>query len=394
MTGAGDMGAGWTISRVIGTALGSAAISALLLAGTGADAARAKAPKAKPSRDLKIVAVDVEGGAATLFVTPEGKSLLIDTGWPPGVGGPRPVAGGPPPLPVKSSADKIVDAAHALGVQKIDYLIMTHYHVDHIGGFKSLMDKIEIDNFIDHGPNMQLDPPDPNPARAAFSTTSLYAGYLQAIQGKHHIVPQTGDTLDIGSLHLQFVSVAAKVLPAALPGAGQPNPDCAGVPDMARDGGQENHESVATVLTFGKTRMTAFGDLPWNEEIRLLCPTNKVGPIDLYFVTQHGMDLSSAPPTRALDPIVTVMANGATKGGDEAPMKMIASYAHHDQSVWLLHYTVRYPSLNPDANYIANLDWVPDLNFNLTATVTPEGLITISNGRNNFSKTYKARAAQ
>ena len=72
--------------------------------------------------------VDVEGGAATLFVTPEGKSLLVDTGWPAGMGGARAVAGAPPQ---PSSADRIVAAAHKLGINRIDYLLISHYHVDH-----------------------------------------------------------------------------------------------------------------------------------------------------------------------------------------------------------------------------------------------------------------------
>jgi competence protein ComEC len=363
--------------------------SALTFLAPVADAATA--PKAKPGPNLRIVAVDVEGGAATLFVTPEGKSLLIDSGWAPGAGSARLNAKG---IAATTSADKIVTAAKSLGLSKIDYFIITHYHGDHIGGFKSLTDKIGIDNFIDHGPNVQLDPPGTDPARAANSSAGMYATYSQIIAGKNHIVPKAGDTLDIGSMHVQFISVAANVIANALPGGGQPNPDCAGVPQMERDGGIENHYSVSSLITFGKARIAAFGDLPWNEEIKLLCPTNKIGPIDLYFVTQHGMDLSSSPPTRALDPVVSIMANGDLKGGDEAPMKMIASYAHHDQGLWLLHYTARYPALNPDANFIANPDSVPDLNFTLMATVTPAGLITVSNGRNNFSKTYKARAAQ
>ncbi|HWY61523.1 MAG TPA: MBL fold metallo-hydrolase [Rhizomicrobium sp.] len=372
------------MSRIFGLALASVFV-------LGAGAATAQALKAKLSPDLRIVAVDVEGGAATLFVTPEGKSLLIDSGWAPGAGSARLNSKG---LPVASSADKIVAAAHALGLSKIDYFVITHYHGDHIGGFKSLTDKIAIDNFIDHGPNVQLDPPGTDPARAANSSAGMYATYSQIIAGKNHIVPKTGDALDIGSMHVQFISVAANVIANALPGGGGPNPDCAGVPTMERDGGIENHYSVSSLITFGKARIAAFGDLPWNEEIKLLCPTNKIGPIDLYFVTQHGMDLSSSPPTRALDPIVSIMANGDLKGGDEAPMKMIASYAHYGQAFWMLHYTARYPALNPDLNFIANPDWVPDLNFNLTATVTPAGLITITNGRNQFSRTYKARAAQ
>ena len=375
------------MTRTAHTLIGLA--SALIFMTPPADAATAR--HVKPSPDLKIVAVDVEGGAATLFVTPEGKSLLIDSGWAPGGGSARLTSKA---QPAATSADKIAAAAHALGLSKIDYFVITHYHADHLGGLKSLLDKIEIDNFIDHGPNTQPDPPDLPVTRAASSTAGLYASYLQMILGKNHIVPKTGSTLDVGSIHVQFVSVAANVLPSALPGAGAPNPDCAGVPNMERDGGIENHYSVSSLITYGKTRIAAFGDLPWNEEVKLLCPTNKVGPIDLYFVTQHGMDLSSSPPTRALDPLVSIMANGDLKGGDEAPMKMIASYAHHDQAFWMLHYTARYPALNPDLNFIANPDWVPDLNFNLMVTVSPAGLITVTNGRNRFSRTYQARAAQ
>jgi hypothetical protein len=221
----------------------------------------------------------------------------------------------------------------------------------------------------------------------------MYKTYSGIIAGKNHIVAKTGDTLDIGSMHVRFVSVASNVLASNLPEGGQANPDCAGVPQMERDGGIENHYSVSSLITFGKTRIAAFGDLPWNEEIKLLCPANKIGPIDLYFVTQHGMDLSSSPPTRALDPIVSIMANGDLKGGDEGPMKMVESYPHHDQAFWLLHYTARYPALNPDMNFIANPDWVPDQNFYLTAMVSPAGQITVTNQRNHFSRTYKARSA-
>jgi beta-lactamase superfamily II metal-dependent hydrolase len=362
-----------------------ALVSSLCL---GAGGAMAEAQR--PTQNLRVVAVDVEGGAATLFVTPEGKSLLIDSGWAPGAGSARLNAKG---VPARTSADKIVAAAHDLGLTKIDYFIITHYHADHIGGFKSLTDKIEIDNFIDHGPNMQADPPNLDPARAAGSSEGMYKTYSGIIAGKNHILAKTGDTLDIGSMHVRFVSVASNVISTTLPEGGQQNPDCAGVPQMERDGGIENHYSVSSLITFGKTRIAAFGDLPWNEEIKLLCPANKIGPIDLYFVTQHGMDLSSSPPTRALDPIVSIMANGDLKGGDEAPMKMVESYAHHDQAFWLLHYTARYPALNPDMNFIANPDWVPDQNFYITATVTPAGQITVTNQRNHFSRTYKARGA-
>jgi len=377
------------MSRIANSVLGAAALSAVMILSPAAT----PNATAQTSQDLRIALIDVEGGSAILFVSPEGKSLLTDTGWPPGVGGGRGAPGAPPPPPAASSADKIVAAAHALGLTKIDYLISTHYHVDHMGGFQALMDKIEIDHFIDHGPNAEPAPPNMNPNFAAFSTAKLYGDYLKRIAGKDHIVPKTGDTLDIGSMHLQFVSVAAQPLTAPLPGAGQPNPDCAGVQNMEKDGGAENHYSVSTLITFGKTRIAQFGDLSWNEEIKLLCPTNKVGKVDVYFVTQHGMDISSSPPTRALDPVVTIMGNGATKGGDKAPMEMVKSYPHIKDAFWMLHEDVRFPDLDPNADYIANLNQVPDNNYVLALAITPSGQITVTNQRNKFSKTYRARGA-
>src|ERR1700760_1496876 len=98
---------------------------------------------------LKVVSVDVEGGGGTLFVTPEGTSLLIDTGWPGGAGLL------PSPDGAQNSADRIVAAAKKLGVSKIDYVIITHYHMDHVGGVVDLAKRIPIGTFIDHGPNVE-----------------------------------------------------------------------------------------------------------------------------------------------------------------------------------------------------------------------------------------------
>jgi hypothetical protein len=147
------------------------------------------------------------------------------------------------------------------------------------------------------------------------------------------------------------------------------------------------------LITYGKTRVLYLGDLTWNWEIKLLCPVNKIGKVDVYFVTGHGMGLSSSPPTAALDPLVAVMQNGPTKGGDEAVMKTVESYPHLE-GFWQSHYSVRYPALNRDPDYIANLDWVPDQSYPITIAITPGGSITVTNGRNNFSKTYRARGAQ
>jgi competence protein ComEC len=364
-----------------------AALSALALLAAAAGA------KSNASKDLRIVGVDVEGGAAVLFVTPDGKSLLIDTGWPPGLGGPRPVAGEPPPPPMSSSADRIAAAARSLGVTKIDYLLMTHYHLDHLGGLEALLAKLPVGAFIDHGPNREEPPPNATPRQLTFATSTLYPHWVAAYQGHTHITAEAGQTLDIGSMHLKFVTSDGHVLGAPLAGGGQPNPFCAGVPTMDRNGGEENVRSVGTLITFGKTRILDLGDLTWNKEIELLCPSNKVGKVDIYFVTGHGMNLSSSPPTAALDPLVAVMQNGPTKGGDQEVIKTVDTY-HDLKGFWRLHYSVRYPDLNGDPNYIANLNGVSDQGNPIDLDITRGGDITVTNSRNDFSKTYRARAAQ
>jgi beta-lactamase superfamily II metal-dependent hydrolase len=355
--------------------------------------ADAQHQSAKPSKDLRISVIDVEGGASALFVTPEGKSLLIDTGWAPGMGN-WPRMAEAPAGSTTSSADRIAAAAQALGVTKIDYLLMTHYHTDHAGGVPALLEKLPVDTFVDHGANSEVPPPNAaaNP-RAAFSSAANYQKWQAAYQGHNHITPTVGQVLKIGSMTLKFVASNADLLDKPLPGAGQPNPLCSGVPEMARDGGIENAHSLGMVITFGKTRILHLGDNSWNNELKLLCPVNKIGKVDVYFVTQHGMDLSSSPPTAAFEPIVAVMQNGPMKGGDEAPIKTVESYPNLE-GFWRLHYSVRFPDLNPDPNYIANLNQQPDMAYPINFDITPAGKITVTNPRNNFSKTYESRAAR
>lgn len=347
----------------------------------------AQAESHKAPKDLKIVMVDVEGGAAVLFVTPEHKSLLIDTGWAPDVGGPRQAAGAPPP---PSSADLIYAAAQSLGVTKIDYLLMTHYHADHVGGVDALLAKLPADTFIDHGPNREQPPPNATPGELAFATATLYPKWVAAYQGHRHITAHVGQKLNIGSLHIEFVAGDGNILSSPLPGAGEINPLCNGVQPMARDGGEENVRSLGMVLTFGKTRILDLGDLSWNREIQLLCPTNKVGKMDVYIVTGHGMDLSSSPPTGALDPLVALMQNGPRKGGDASVIRTVDSYPAL-QGFWREHYSVRYPDLNGDPNYIANLNEQPDHGYSISVDITPSGKITVTNDRNQFSKVYHSR---
>src|SRR5260370_4239472 len=81
------------------------------------------APDPETHKALQIYFVDVEGGQSTLFVTPEGKSLLIDTGWPDNNG---------------RDADRIAEAAKDAKISKIAFVLISHVHDDHVGGHTRL----------------------------------------------------------------------------------------------------------------------------------------------------------------------------------------------------------------------------------------------------------------
>jgi beta-lactamase superfamily II metal-dependent hydrolase len=337
---------------------------------------------------LRIVSVDVEGGAATLFVTPEGRSLLIDTGWPDGM-----PTRTDPAAPAWSSADRIVAAAASLGVHRIDYLLITHYHVDHLGGLSSLMAKMPVGVLIDHGPNREIPPPDASPRALAHAPQTTYPLYLALIAGHRRIQARPGQTLRIGSMTLNVVASDGDTIRRPLAGAGRTNPACAGVPDMDALGGEENVRSVATVITFGRTRIAALGDLSWNREKQLACPADLVGPVDVLFVTQHGSDLSSNPAlVGALAPSVAIMANGAVKGGDVNAITTV-SQAPGLQGFWRLHSSVRHPQTDGPPDYIANLATDPDAGWPIRLAISSSGEIEVTNPRNGVSHVYRSRDA-
>src|ERR1700749_4576254 len=152
------------------------------------------------SDKLHIYFIDVEGGQATLFVAPAGKSLLIDTGWPGNN---------------FRDADRIVAAAKNAGLSRIDYVLITHYHDDHVGGVPQLVQRIPVGSFIVHGPNRELDHGATERDYAAFQKV------LAAMKAKE-IVPKPGDRLPIDGMDVTVISADGKVTQKALPGAGEP----------------------------------------------------------------------------------------------------------------------------------------------------------------------------
>src|SRR3981081_73332 len=136
------------------------------------------------AKNLEIYSIDVEGGQGTLVVSPAGESLRVDTGW----GGFN-----------KRDADRIAAAAKSAGVKKIDYLVITHFHSDHVGGGPQLSEKLPILNFVDHGSSVE----DSKPAQVLFNA---YTAFRE--KGKH-IEVKPGDTIPIKGIDVKVLSSAA-----------------------------------------------------------------------------------------------------------------------------------------------------------------------------------------
>jgi competence protein ComEC len=315
-------------------------------------------------KSLQIYFVDVEGGQSTLFVTPAGQSLLIDTGW--GYNAFR-------------DALRIEKAVKLAKIKKIDYVLITHYHTDHVGGVPQLLQKVNVEHFVDHGVDRE----------ASKESQTLYNEYQTAISGHDHIVLKPGDKLPIKGMDVTAVSGDGNVLSQPLPGAGAPNQACEGVQQKATDP-SENARSLGVVIQFAKLRIVDLGDLTWNKELELMCPNNKLGKADIYIASHHGIDQSNSPAlVHALQPRVAIIDNGNKKGASPSAWDIIKS-SPALQDIWQLHFADAGGSEhNTSDPFIANT-FEADQGFYLKLTAHEDGSFEIFNPRNKYEKKYQA----
>ena len=320
-------------------------------------------------RALQIYSVDVEGGQATLFVSPSGQSMLVDTGWP-GFDG--------------RDADRIVAATKLAGVRQIDYLVITHYHRDHVGGVPQLADRIKIANFVDHGENVE----------DAEQTKTGYADYLAAISKTHgkRLTVKTGDRIPISGIDVQVLTAARQHINQPLPGGGQANSSCVSEP-AAPDDPTENSASLGVLVTYGKFRFLDLGDLTKKAEVAMVCPNNPIGRVDVFLVNHHGLDQSNSKAlVTAIHPRVAIMNNGPHKGGSPAAWQTVHESPGLDD-LWQLHYAMDSDKAHNSAeNLIANLNDA-DANY-LKLTAQKDGSFTVQNSRNKLEKSYAAQATR
>jgi competence protein ComEC len=345
---------------------------------------------AQAQETLEIYFIDVEGGGATLFVSPSGESLLIDTGN----GGQN----------AARDAGRIMDAMQDADVADIDHLITTHWHGDHYGAMEELAGKVPVRHFIDHGPSVES---------SAAAADFLNATYPVLYRGAEHTVVSPGDRIALAGVDITVLASAKRVIDRSLPGGGGPNRYCADFVPQAEDNG-ENAQSVGILGRFGEFRVLHLGDLTVNTEFELMCPTNPVGTVDLFVVSHHGQPSSNAEVlVHAIESRVAIMNNGTRKGGQPEAMQVLHT-APGLEDLWQLHfsqlsgqeYTV--PGLfiaNPIDEEQAAMPIAPLANprgagvpprpahngesYWIKVSGNADGSFTVTNSRNGFTKAYR-----
>jgi beta-lactamase superfamily II metal-dependent hydrolase len=328
------------------------------------------------AKTLDIYVVDVEGGKAQLLISPSGQSMLLDAGNPGSNG---------------RDANRIVEACKAAGVQKLDYMVVTHYDGDHVGNVPALLERMPVATFVDHGENVQKDA----------STLKNVAAYLALAAKAKRLTVKAGDKIPIKGFDVLVVMAAGKAITAPLKGAGQPNPACDTTPrkTWGPDGRgivdnqdtNENGMSTTLLITYGKFRLLDPADLTWNRDRDLMCPINRVGVVDLYMTANHGTDNANSPVmVHALRPRVVIADNAARKGASAEVFQTVKS-SPGLEDYWQMHFlTAGGEKANTAQDYIANIDGSPDGKW-IKVSVQKDGAFTVTNTRNNFSKTYKPR---
>ena len=313
---------------------------------------------------LTLYFIDVEGGQSTLIVSPSGQTLLIDAGYQ---------SGG-------RDAGRIMEVMRDAGVTQIDHLLLTHFHMDHMGGLSELTPQVPVKRFYDHDTLVDLSDP---PVVAAF------ADYQRLRAKAAHVVPALGSPLPISGLEVQWVSSDGRVITNPRQGGGQPTSAC---PPSSPAPGEplENPRSTGFFLRYGAFRFVDLGDLSGEPLYRLVCPTALLGPVDLFLVPHHGGNDTGYPAVlNAFQPRAAVVNNGAIKGGGAATFQTL-QHVPGLANVWQLHRSENEGVKNAGDSNIANLD--ESTGYWLKATATEDGSFTLTNQRTQQTRSYKVRA--
>ena len=298
-----------------------------------------------------------------MLVSPSGQSLLVDTGWPDNEG---------------RDAERIQAAMRNAHIVRIDHLLVTHYHDDHVGGVAELVKRVRVGEFLDHGENRE----------DSDATRKNFAAYLKAIKGHPRRILHPGDTIPIPGLNIVVLAADGEHI-SEVPGISPaPNAYCGAEPKWPTDP-SENARSIGFLLRFGKFSFLDLGDLTGAKEVALVCPMNPIGTVDLYLASHHGLDLSNARAlVSAVRPRVAIMNNGVHKGGSPEAWNRVHS-SPGLQDLWQLHTAEDADAAhNSPAALIANPAGSPDAGAYLKVEATTNGNFSVTNSRTREVRQY------
>jgi hypothetical protein len=325
-------------------------------------------PSVPQPTPLHIYWIDVEGGGATLIITPAGESILVDAGWN-----------------LDRDASRIYDVASKVaGVRDIDYFVATHWHADHYGGAIKLSQRMPIKRFYGNGPFPENVADDP-----AFPT--LMPLYRALVDG-NSITLNAGARLPIRQagrgpeLQVQVLAASRKV-------AGHsdtPNAVCGETENPGPDPSQ-NADSIALLFRYGNFTFFDGGDLTRAVEEHLVCPGNLVGTVELFQIDHHGFDLSNSPVLiHSIHPRVVVVNNGPLKGAEPKTMKTLFS-TPSVESVWQIHRNLQAgKQINTSSVFIANQQAEGDGKAEfIQASAEPDGRFSVQIGTSGTRRSYR-----
>ena len=322
---------------------------------------------------LDIYFIDVEGGQATLLVTPSGEAMMIDVGNA-GLDSQN------PDKEVARDANRIAVAAKAAGIKRIDAGIITHFHGDHFGGSLHLTERIPVGTFYDHGLPVQDAP-------ALKQKAGSYAElYTAAIAKGQHKVVVPGDKIPMEDLQVTILSSAAK----AIANTGPANPYCEGLVPQPVTSAPEDAQSMAVLVEFGQFRFVVFESGVFNRHLEVLCPNNPIGQIDVLEAPSHGGNVPMKA-WNAVAPRVAIASNGPRRGGGPNVLNGYRALQGFED-LWFLHFNIAAAvEGNPPEQFIANMDAEKDMAHYIKLSAMPDGSFTVYNTRTNFSKSYPAK---
>jgi competence protein ComEC len=197
----------------------------------------------KPA-ELTVTYFDVGQGDAALLHTPAGKNILIDAGvWSPGYNSGRGV---------------IIPHLRASGIDKLDAVVLSHPHSDHIGGIVDLINEVEIGMIYNSGYRYD---------------SELYKSYVELADKKGVPVKSVkeGDTLDIDPSMLILVLGPEKTVYTSDP----------------------NEHSVMLNVIYGESEFLFTGDAGVHQEERVINKYLDLLDADVLKVGHHGSRTSS-----------------------------------------------------------------------------------------------------